>query len=287
MAKHIIILIFTCTSLGLFSQNQMPTFLAGTWKMDNKDGFERWDIINDSLLTGFSYFVQKDQIVVIEYLSIKIVGKNLIYSAIVLNQNSRKPIDFLLKENDSLWIFENLEHDFPKNIIYKKLSDNEIFVKIEDKIGNGFGYKMVLENKKEDEKEVEKTNTSYDPELAQKLKADDYGMKNYVLVILKTGNNKTNDTAIVNRCFRSHFENIEKMQEANQLIVAGPIGKNDKSYRGIFILNANSFDEAKTILQNDESIKENLLEPEFYNWYGSAALPLYLELADKIWKIKP
>ncbi len=36
-------------------------------------------------------------------------------------------------------------------------------------------------------------NPDYDSELAKKLGADDYGMKMYVLVILKTGGNNTTD----------------------------------------------------------------------------------------------
>ncbi len=28
-------------------------------------------------------------------------------------------------------------------------------------------------------------------------------------------------------------------------------------------------------------------DPELYNWYGSAALPEYLEASDRIWKINP
>lgn len=76
------------------------------------------------------------------------------------------------------------------------------------------------------------------------------------------------------------------MVKAGKLVVAGPIGKNEKSYRGIFILNAKDFEEAKELLKGDPAVKEGLLDAELYNWYGSAALPLYLESADKIAKQK-
>jgi len=29
------------------------------------------------------------------------------------------------------------------------------------------------------------------------------------------------------------------------------------------------------------------LDFELYKWYGSAALPEYIEFSDKIWKVKP
>jgi uncharacterized protein len=133
----------------------------------------------------------------------------------------------------------------------------------------------------------QQTNVNYDESLATKLGADDYGMKKYILVILKTGSNTTTDKDFVNDCFRKHLENIGKLVEENKLIVAGPISKNEKSYRGIFILNVTTEEEAVKLLETDAAIKEKLLEPELYQWYGSAALPEYLESSDKIWKTKP
>jgi len=130
-------------------------------------------------------------------------------------------------------------------------------------------------------------NPAYDEKLANSLGADDYGLKPYVLVILKTGTNKTTDRAFIDSCFVGHMRNISEMVEQKKLIVAGPIAKNEKTYRGIFILNVATFDEANELLQKDAAIKEKILEPELFQWYGSAALPLYLDEADKIWKKQP
>lgn len=127
----------------------------------------------------------------------------------------------------------------------------------------------------------------YDPVLAERLGADDYGMKNYVLVILKTGSNTTTDKAFIDSCFTGHMTNIHRLVELKKLIVAGPLKKNKNTYRGIFILNTGSLDEAEELVQTDPAIKENLLEAELYNWYGSAALPEYLSVSDKIRKVKP
>ncbi len=131
------------------------------------------------------------------------------------------------------------------------------------------------------------TNPNYDSTLAKKYGADEYGMKGYILVILKTGTNKTTDKEFISKCFAGHMENINRLAKLGKLIVAGPLGKNDKTYRGIFILNTTSLDEAKELLQTDPTIKESILEAELYNWYGSAALSEYLEVSDKIWKINP
>ena len=128
------------------------------------------------------------------------------------------------------------------------------------------------------------SNFRYDSTLAKNLGADDHGMKNYVFVILKTGSNKTTDRAIIDSCFRGHIKNIGRLVESDKLVVAGPFGKNENSYRGIFILNVRTFEEAAELLNTDPAIKEKLLEAELFHWYGSAALKEYLNASDKVWK---
>ena len=130
-------------------------------------------------------------------------------------------------------------------------------------------------------------NPNFDAELAKKYVADDYGMKPYILVVLKTGTNTNQDKAFVNKCFSGHMANIGKLVADNKLIVAGPMGKNDNGMRGIFILDVPSIEKAKELLKDDPAISENLLLAEYYQWHGSAALPAYLETSDKIWKKAP
>lgn len=132
---------------------------------------------------------------------------------------------------------------------------------------------------------AQKTNPNYDAELAKELGADDYGMKSYVFVMLKTGPNNTSDQTFIDSCFAGHMSNMKTMTEAGHLIVAGPMGKNKMSYRGIFILDVETLEEARVILETDPAIKSKLLEAELYEWYGSAALREYHKSSDKVWKI--
>jgi len=124
----------------------------------------------------------------------------------------------------------------------------------------------------------------YDETLAKKLGADNYGMKMYVLVILKTGTNTTATKAQTDSLFKGHMTNMGQLSKENRLIVAGPIAKNDKQYRGIFILNTKSIEEAKNWLATDPAVNAKLLEFDIFNWYGSAALPEYLPFHDKVQK---
>lgn len=124
----------------------------------------------------------------------------------------------------------------------------------------------------------------YDSVLAKSLGADDYGMKNYVLVILTPGTNQIEKGAVRDSIFRGHRKNIGKLAETGKLIVAGPFGDNDKLYQGIFILNAKTVAEAKELLQTDPAINAKVLDAELYEWYGSAALGEYLKIQKSITK---
>ncbi len=131
------------------------------------------------------------------------------------------------------------------------------------------------------------TNPNYDSTLVKKLGADNYGMKMYVFVILKSGNNKTTDQHLIDSCFAGHLKNIQRLADQKLMVVAGPFGENENDFRGLFILNVVSLEEANKLLETDPAIKADLLRAELYPWYGSAALPEYLEVHDKIWKSKP
>ncbi len=130
-------------------------------------------------------------------------------------------------------------------------------------------------------------NQKYDSTLAASFDADDYGMKGYVFVLLKTGGNTTSNKAFTDSCFAGHMKNIGRMVDAGKLVVAGPFKKNESLFRGIFILNVKTIEEAEALLRNDPAVSSDLLKAEMYHWYGSAALPSYLQSADKIWKVQP
>ena len=93
------------------------------------------------------------------------------------------------------------------------------------------------------------------------------------------------DKEFINKSFGGHMDNINRLVKEGKLIVAGPLGKNDKTYRGIFILNnIKTMEKAKELLQTDPAIKIGLLDYEIFSWYGSAALPEYLPATEKIWR---
>ena len=130
------------------------------------------------------------------------------------------------------------------------------------------------------------SNPDYDPELAVKLGGNDNGMKSYVLVILKTGTNNVTDKALRDSLFAGHMKNIKHLADLGKLIVAGPFGTNDKGYRGIFLFNVSSVEEARDLVMTDPTVKEKVFDAEILPWYGSAAIPEYLKYHDRIIKTK-
>lgn len=286
--KYILTLLILFIAKITFAQSNLPDFLQGTWKIENEETCEHWDKLNESSMKGFSYRLNNGQMVISEYLEISKTNNEIIYTATVLNQNQGKGVSFKQTKTDSTFTFDNPNHDFPKKIVYQKLNDTEIFVQVSDGKQNGFSYKMLKQETKAEQKDTTLSNPDYDKPLADRLGGDDYGMKSYFLVILKTGTNTTTDKELVNESFRRHMDNINRLVEEGKLIVAGPLGKNENNYRGIFILNnIKSTEEAKKLLQADLAIKNRLLGYEIFTWYGSAALPEYLPFSDKIWKSKP
>ncbi|WP_348825281.1 YciI family protein [Flavobacterium aestuarii] len=130
----------------------------------------------------------------------------------------------------------------------------------------------------------QKTESKYDENLAKSLNADERGMKKYVFCLLKTGSNTTATKEESQKLFEGHMANIGKLAKEGKLSVAGPFMKNDRDYRGIYILNVETVEEAKALVATDPAIQSNLLEAELTPWYGTAALQETLKIHEKITK---
>lgn len=128
---------------------------------------------------------------------------------------------------------------------------------------------------------------AYDEALAKKLGANEMGLRNYVLAILKTG---PNDSKVIgdarNAAFKGHFDNMGKLAADGKLAVAGPFGTNDKAFRGLFILAVETVEEAKKLAETDPAVKAGIFVVEYVPWMGSASLMATPEIHKKIAKTK-
>jgi uncharacterized protein len=122
----------------------------------------------------------------------------------------------------------------------------------------------------------------YDAALAKRLGADERGMRMYVLALLKTGTAQLPAGKERDTLFEGHMANINRLAKEGKLALAGPFEKNDKNFRGLFILIAKTIEEAKRLVETDPTIKAGVFAVELIPWYGSAALLLVNDAHAKI-----
>jgi len=146
-------------------------------------------------------------------------------------------------------------------------------------------------NIQKDSGEVGLKNSSKSPSIefdsirAAKLGADDYGMHQYVMALLKKGPNRDRSEEEAKKLQAAHMENIGRLAEEGTLVLAGPF-LNDGELRGIYIFDVKTVEEAKTLVETDPAIQQGSLEMELIPWYGSAALMEVGEIHEVISKIK-
>ncbi len=147
------ILFLFSLSLSAFSQsekvsmNAVQNFFGGTWKVEGRETYERWEVSGESLV-GRGYKIKDGAEKLSENLEIKCIEGKIYYLATVPDQNDGKTVRFALtSSSESEFTFENPEHDFPKKLIYKKNSPTEMFVQVLGEGGKGFSFKMIKINK--------------------------------------------------------------------------------------------------------------------------------------------
>jgi len=121
----------------------------------------------------------------------------------------------------------------------------------------------------------------FDPELAKSVGADEYGMKKYVLVILKTGPNKMPAGPERDTMFKGHFANIQRLAAEGKLALAGPFDGTE-NWRGLFIFATPDIEEAKQFVATDPVIVNGEMVAEYHHFYGSAALMLVNQTHGKL-----
>ena len=124
----------------------------------------------------------------------------------------------------------------------------------------------------------------FDADLARKTGADDYGMRSYVLVVLRTGPTRVNDPEKRKAMFAGHMANIQRLAKEGKLALAGPFGDKDGDWRGLFVFAVEDIEAAKALVATDPVIIKGEMVAEYHSWYGSAANMLVNELHDKVAK---
>jgi len=114
-------------------------------------------------------------------------------------------------------------------------------------------------------------NPKYDADAAKRLGADQRGMRNYVLVVLKTGPNKIPAGKERDEMFVGHFANMKRLAADGKLALAGPFDGTE-GWRGLFIFAVKDIEEAKQLTATDPVIIKGEMIAEYHKWYGTAAV---------------
>lgn len=95
-------------------------------------------------------------------------------------------------------------------------------------------------------------------------------IKQFWLVVLKTGpkDKEITDTATRNKIFAGHFANMERLHAEGILKAAGPFGKNDFTWRGLFIMDCNTKEEAENYVKTDPAVAAGVFIVDIVPWYS-------------------
>lgn len=96
--------------------------------------------------------------------------------------------------------------------------------------------------------------------------ADTPHMKQFWLVFLLKGTNRTQDSVTAEKIQQGHLSNIRRLGKEGSLIMAGPMGY-DKDLRGIFILDAADSASAASLINTDPAVKSGRLRFEIHPWW--------------------
>jgi uncharacterized protein YciI len=70
-----------------------------------------------------------------------------------------------------------------------------------------------------------------------------------------------------NSILQQHLANVMSMLDSGKAVIAGPMADHS-DLAGIFILRASSAEEAKTLVDNDPSVKAGLFTAEMHPWWS-------------------
>ena len=79
------------------------------------------------------------------------------------------------------------------------------------------------------------------------------------------------------------MKNIGRLADEGKLVLAGPF-MDDQDWRGIYIFDVKTVEEAQKLVETDPAIKAGVFEVELHPWYGSATLIEIPKMHKKIQK---
>ena len=93
-----------------------------------------------------------------------------------------------------------------------------------------------------------------------------YEMKQYWLVLLYRGSQRSQDSVTATKIQQAHMNNIDRLAAEGKIIMAGPMGGRS-DLRGIFIMDGKDSTEIATHIKADSAIITGRLRFEIHPWW--------------------
>jgi len=103
--------------------------------------------------------------------------------------------------------------------------------------------------------------------LSQTNIEEEFQMKQYFMVFLIAGSNRTQDSSTAAKIQEGHLNNIKRLFNEKKMVMAGPF-MDEGVYKGIFLFDVATEQEVKQLLETDPAVKSGRLDYEIHPWYG-------------------
>jgi hypothetical protein len=129
-------ILFSCTNdqeKRSVDSLQRMEWLLGEWKSMDGDfvSTEHWKRVSQDLYSGVSMTTKGADTVFHEHITLQRTGEDIFYIVKVEGQNNEQPVPFkFIGTRDGEFTFENKEHDFPQQIIYKNPQPDMLVARI-------------------------------------------------------------------------------------------------------------------------------------------------------------
>jgi hypothetical protein len=156
--RNIIMLLFLVMGFSAFlpQHNDPKTFqqlygLEGMWLMKTKKGFigEEWKKVDANYLQNRGFMIRGTDTITTERVALRNKEEGIYYISTVEDQNNKQPVAFKLTSADNnIFVFENVEHDFPKRISYHLVTKDSLAAWIDGGAAqpgkrSSFGYRRI------------------------------------------------------------------------------------------------------------------------------------------------
>lgn len=95
-----------------------------------------------------------------------------------------------------------------------------------------------------------------------------YLMQQYFMVFLKSGKERSQDSATAAELQKQHLAHLSRMASEGYLSLAGPFG-DDGDIRGIAVYNTPTFEMADSLARLDPMVEAGRLEVEIHPWWAA------------------